>query len=631
MFWRIFNFFISNFIKTIFTGIIAGAFVGCVDWILMTLLIDMTWVTHGSYLFPFLGLAFGIFSLAAVSLLMVFARNRAVIRHYDSIIFSAVINFLIVILIRDFFIEEVLNLNPASISSFILISVLVIISFIIFYYLSIALGKLFAVVRLGWQQGIFILCLIVYAGISYYMADIDKGRSYFTPYKTETASGTEESPNILFIIMDTLRRDYVPPLADKLKVPNYQKLADDGIVFTNFIANCSWTKPSVASMVTSLHPLQHNVRTTQNRLNPKLITLAEVMSDIGYYTIGIHNNPTLNIASNFHQGFNYYEGCYTSRLSDPRVPDAYLLKSVRIFEVQFKNLFQPSHSATKRRYRNALDTTREVIKWLENNKDKKFFMFLHYMDPHSPYFKHPGDEIGLRPPVWGYDGEDRSPEEVQKYLDNYMSEVQYTDEALGLLFDALRELNLYDSLFIVLTSDHGEEFHDHRSWAHGFSLYDQLIHAVLIVKLPGNQNAGSIDSSLVESIDIAPTLVSYCRGKVPVQWEGKNIFSNERTDWVISTTLRGGDQISIRNLKEKLYIINNEENNSRMVKYFNIEKDPLENNDISNDPGYQKRVIELEELMNSYEISYKSRSIESESGMLDEATRKQLEALGYIE
>jgi arylsulfatase A-like enzyme len=348
-------------------------------------------------------------------------------------------------------------------------------------------------------------------------------KSYSEPYSEENSRKVKDKPYVIFIIIDTLRRDCVSAYGYDIRTPNIDRLAGDGILMTDAVVNCSWTKPSIASMMTSLHPLQHNVLSYQAVINPELPTLARVMQETGYYTVGFHNNPQLNIASNFHLGFNRYEGFYTARHRDPRMPEFSLSEFYfrSILEIARKfgiKVFKPPLL-----YRPAEETSRTAIEWIKNNRDRKFFMFLHYIDPHNPYYYHPFDGKSESPPGWGA-SPPTSSDRLKILRDLYRGEVEYNDEALGIFFDYLKRINIYDSSLIMLVSDHGEEFYDHSGWSHGATLYEEQIRELFVLKEPFQNGSGAVDSSLVESIDIAPTLAAYVGGAVPDRWKGRDIL-----------------------------------------------------------------------------------------------------------
>src|SRR5262249_27644280 len=145
-------------------------------------------------------------------------------------------------------------------------------------------------------------------------------------------------------------------------------------------------------------------------------------------------------------------------------------------------------------------------------------LFVHYMDAHDPYMVHPFNGEGYarvaqpNPP----------PDVAEKYLRLYDGEIAYLDEHLGRLLDDLRKRGLYDRTLVVLTADHGEEFREHGGWWHGTPLYDEQIHAPLIMKprRAGAESGGRVVTELATSLDIAPTVLVAAKAPIPETLQG---------------------------------------------------------------------------------------------------------------
>ena len=143
--------------------------------------------------------------------------------------------------------------------------------------------------------------------------------------------------------------------------------------------------------------------------------------------------------------------------------------------------------------------------WLERHKDSRFFLFLHYMDPHDPYFEHPYDGYGIA----RVSNQHPDPARAAEMQRLYEGEIAYLDGNFGKLLAKLEALGLYDDTVIALTADHGEEFHEHGGFWHGLTLYDEQIHVPLLVKWPKGRPLAPAGhrTGIARLIDVAPTLL----------------------------------------------------------------------------------------------------------------------------
>ena len=112
----------------------------------------------------------------------------------------------------------------------------------------------------------------------------------------------------------------------------------------------------------------------------------------------------------------------------------------------------------------------------------------------------------------------------------YTGEVRYLDENFAKLLAKLRELGLYDDALIVLTADHGEEFHEHGGFWHGLTLYDEQIHVPLLIKWPKGAPGAppSARGHLARHIDVAPTLLARAGITPPAAMQGIDLVTPRR-------------------------------------------------------------------------------------------------------
>lgn len=318
---------------------------------------------------------------------------------------------------------------------------------------------------------------------------------------------TGKPPNVVVIGIDTLRADHLGCYGySRPTSPNIDRLASEGVRFQYAISSSPWTLPSFATVFTSLYPSQHGAGSLQTRLRTVFPTLAMLLLKNGYSTAGIANNATIGPEFGMDRGFEFY------------------------------------HLSPPVRECDAMRATEDALRWLDANKEKRFFLFVHYFDPHLPY-KPPapydtlfsagyagpvGSEFDTKttgtddPHAYDYVRE-MSVEDRNQVVSLYDGEIAYTDAAVGKLLEGLEERELRSNTLIVLLSDHGEEFLDHGALNHGHSLYDELLRVPLIYSWPGRLPAGEVVPEQVRLLDVAPTILDLLKMRPESHFEGVSL------------------------------------------------------------------------------------------------------------
>jgi len=300
-------------------------------------------------------------------------------------------------------------------------------------------------------------------------------RAYWGTPTITTASG-RDAPLVILYLVDTLRADHLGLYGYRRDTaPALSRFARDGVVFDTAIASSSWTKPSVASLFTSLPPAEHRCVQFYTPLDPSLVTLAERLRDGGYMTGAVvANRLVLARDAHFDQGFTYF--------ASPPEPQR------------------------------AAQVVDEALRFLDARRGLPTFLYVHALDPHSPYAPPPPFDRRFGPPpgpahpaAEPYDY--RVPADLSRIVAQYDGEIAYGDQEFGRLVRELKARGLYDRAMIVFVSDHGEEFLDHGDWVHGHALYDELVRVPLVVKYPRNRNAGRRVESQVQLLDVLPTIL----------------------------------------------------------------------------------------------------------------------------
>ena len=320
-----------------------------------------------------------------------------------------------------------------------------------------------------------------------------------------------ERPNVLLIMVDTLRADYLAPYDEKWAgtQPTIESLAADSVVFEQAHANSSWTRASFANVYTSLVPSSHNTALKSSRLPGDVVTLAETLQDAGYATGGLPNNTNVTSTFGFGQGFDHYP--YLA----PNMPfwateSVYQLSMYAVLRKVAEKAKGDAHEVADF-YQPAEVAVTEAQAFIDAQEGDKWFLMVHLMEPHDPYFEHPYNGV-----AYGRaEHEVPEAEKVEYLKDTYAAEIAFMDEQLAPFIAQLKASGQYDNTLIVLSADHGEEFMEHGGWWHATTLYEEQTHVPLIVKLPQQEQAGTRAPWVVRHIDIAPTITDIAQATTP--------------------------------------------------------------------------------------------------------------------
>jgi arylsulfatase A-like enzyme len=321
-------------------------------------------------------------------------------------------------------------------------------------------------------------------------------------------------PNVVLIIIDTLRADALGCYNSSVSglSPEIDRLARDGVQFTDVTAQSSWTRPSIGSMLTSLHPRSIGLYRQRNDiLADRFVTLAEVLQRNGYETVGITANPNINSTFHFDQGFRTY------------------IDSAVVFDWMTPELGQRVAGGDTR-----LPGSREVLGTMLQRARRRrastpVYMQIDLMDVHE------GWKL-VRP-------EFRVDERVRGDASRgYWDAVRQVSNDVGRFVDELRSIPGWANTLFVLTSDHGQGLGDHPavpdSWGHGLLLYESQVKVPLVLYRPppeatflerwiGRRRAlrpGKVETP-VRLLDVTPTILDYLGIAPPTQVEGRSLLS----------------------------------------------------------------------------------------------------------
>jgi arylsulfatase A-like enzyme len=376
-------------------------------------------------------------------------------------------------------------------------------------------------------------------------------------------------PDILLVTIDALRADHVSAGGyRRLTTPAIDAFMASATRFTTAIAQAPYTKASVASLMTGLYPSTHQTVTTSvpfpetmsghvitrpvltDVLPSSTPTLSSMLRHAGYRTVGFTANPFLIDAFGFDQGFDvfrFYPG--------------------------------PDFAGADRLVADAIDAARET------DVSKPLFVWVHMMEPHSPYtpppltrgmFKvdGPPEPIprDLPIPSWLLPG---TPRDRRLYVEAYDEEIAAADAAFDTLVREVRSVRQGRESVIAVTSDHGEQFLDHGGWEHSSTLYDELIHVPLGLEIP--QGTARVVDAQVQLIDLFPTLLELGHADIPPNAGrslGELLRGSGRGAPAVSEIV--GAQYALRDGEFKLI-----ETSDGREQLFDLAADPSEQHDLS--------------------------------------------------
>jgi len=401
------------------------------------------------------------------------------------------------------------------------------------------------------------------------------------------------APDIVYVMVDCLRRDALGTYgAPADRTPNLDALARDGVTFGQAVAQSNSTGPSTASQLSGLFPPGHGVLRPGDALPPGAETLAEVLLARGYYTGALVNSPLLGPALGFGQGMKSFR-LLPAGSAASRGRSAAHLSLLQALQATRQALRPEQHADAF--YWDADRVTEAATEWLDHYATDRIFLFVHYMDPHPPWFARPYDGTAASPPP----AEEGQGPDRAALAALYAGEVASVDAGVGRLIAHLKARGRYDSAVLVVTSDHGEELGDHGAWGHGTRLYDEQIHVPLILKLPSGREAGTRRHEVVRHVDLAPTLADLSGGGPDASWQGVSLLDDwqvrrdkDKAAWSYAEV----DGLRIESLRDAAGKLVRAPGAGRLGlperAFFDLRADPAESRDLSatDDPATVARI-----------------------------------------
>jgi arylsulfatase A-like enzyme/tetratricopeptide (TPR) repeat protein len=418
-------------------------------------------------------------------------------------------------------------------------------------------------------------------------------------YLYNSSASTEKIDRVLLISIDTCRADYLSCYGYPRKTtPNIDAVAEQGVLFENVISPIPTTLPAHSSVFTGTIPPYHGIHDNMNyRLNDSNVTLAEILKDNGFTTAGIISAFVLDSQFGIDQGFDYYNDDFVTTLNTTGVDE-----------------------------RLADETSRFAIEWLDKHNDEKFFLFLHYYDPHFTY--EPPEPFRSK-----FQTVSESGKNTLKYQQNlYAGEIAYADHCIGRVLDKLKTLRIYDSTLIIILGDHGEMLGEHAEVTHTFFIYQSAVKVPLIFKLPGKNTPRTTDQ-LAGLIDIVPTICSLLDIETPPQVQGMDLSACFDKNTAVytdrelycesleATKYRANSLLGI--LTDRFKYIQ-----TTRPELYDLAEDPTESDNLIDRQPQQGRILK-DRLSRILELSVRS-GVSAAKERPDTQTIKRLESLGYV-
>ncbi len=414
--------------------------------------------------------------------------------------------------------------------------------------------------------------------------------------RRQLAGGVDpERLNIVLITIDTLRADRLSSLGSRVRTPHLDRLAAEGVLYTNASTTVPFTLPAHSSILTGTYPPFHGVRENVGYyLGDGSPTLAEMLGEAGWQTAGFVSAFVLDSRWGIARGFeHYFDDFDLGAFQDPN------LGSVQ---------------------RPGSETIAAALGWLDErqrdtSETRPFFLWLHLYDPHDPYT--PPEPYRSQYPGRPYDGE-----------------VAYTDALVGGFVEALEQRGILQRSALVVTADHGEGLGDHGETFHGFFVYDSTVHVPLILRLPGEGVAGKRVGDAVSHVDIAPTVLDLTGQQIPERLQGRSLLASlgeaggEGSEAVVYAEsfypLLHYGWAPLRSLRSATHKVIE----APRPELFDLAADPREGADLfTEQPAVGRRMARsLRQLAERLEEG----AAASAAPDLDEQTLAQLRALGYL-
>lgn len=398
------------------------------------------------------------------------------------------------------------------------------------------------------------------------------------------SAGALAGCNLLLVTFDTTRADRIGCYGNPdIETPTLDGLAAGGVLFSRALAPAPVTLPSHASILTGLYPFHHGARAnTLSRLDDGQRTLAEILSAEGYATGAAVSAFVLSTQFGIDQGFGFFD----DDLDDSGDERALLVA-----------------------HRSADKTTQRAQAWLRRSAADKFFLWVHYYDPHFP-----------RDPPQAFLDRNKLP---------YDAEISFADDQLGSLLKAIDDLGVADRTLVVVAGDHGEGLGQHQEATHAALIYDSTIRVPLIMRCGDRLGGGVHVDRWVSLVDVMPTVLSLLGVPAPDGLDGVDLTvpSSETRPLYVETleVLFAYGWASLLGVYEgsSKYIY------GPRVELYDLDRDPFEEHDLA-ESSPQVASAMNQRLESLYGDDLVASASAQPAGQITAEALEKLAALGYL-
>jgi arylsulfatase A-like enzyme len=453
--------------------------------------------------------------------------------------------------------------------------------------------------RAAWSKSTLIaVCLILATGVGW----VSCGQRH------------RARPNVVLFIIDTLRADALGCYGAELEVsPELDALASRGVRFDNVYAQNSWTRPSIGSMLTGRYPRSLGIYTEQEGiLGDEFTTLAEVLREGGYTTLGITANPHLNTSYNFHQGFDRY------------------VDSDAVYSFMQRGTEQTDYRAST--VMTAPEMFRQVRELVSKTETEPVYVQMNLMDVHE----------------WTRGEHDLTRPEYDSLFDDvpfaaYYRPLRQLSADLGAFVEELRSIPGWADTLFIFVSDHGEGLGSHpdveKSTWHGRLLYESQIRVPLFLYREGWKFAGTLVEQPVRLLDLMPTVLEVLSLPVPQGLDGVSVtpaLRDPRTRlplpdyFVAETELRGHKKAAVYGIHWKYFEHDDDHPGTapRELQAMRVMEDGIRTNRIAADPGTAEAMAVF---LEDWRKRYPKAPVPPHKQQLSREELDQLEAIGYLQ
>jgi arylsulfatase A-like enzyme len=426
-------------------------------------------------------------------------------------------------------------------------------------------------------------------------------------------------PSVILVSIDTLRGDRLVGPDGAARMPRLHALAAEGASFTQAMATAPWTLPSHVSLLTSLLPFDHGVRTMHSVIPPEQAMLTERFRDAGYRTAAFTGGVYVGAAFGYGQGFDHFEEHEEEKEGGPQ----------GIFD--------------------------GALRWAREARGSPFFLFVHTYHPHLPYRSAGGPRPGGRVSslFTVADAEEvyagrlaLTAHERTTVTGLYDADVAATDAAVGGFLERLRAEGILDDAVLVVLSDHGEDLWDRpgsRSPGHGHALYQEVVHVPLVFRAPGRILPGVRLQAPVSLLDVAPTLLDLCGLPADRGYRGRSLAGALRRGaepeaagpQVAECVEYGPERLTVRDgplkviLADPAVLHHGIHLPALPLEVYDLDLDPSESDPVSG--RHSDRLSRALTTLEQRKGRREGKTVGAERGEpLPDEVREQLRSLGYV-